>query len=94
MSVLRTGAGLVLIDTSNYRAREKTFAAVRAFDGAPLDAAIYTHGHADHACGMPPFPASHSHSTHCQRPVATGVLERKIHSGSPLGGSGLCQWPL
>jgi alkyl sulfatase BDS1-like metallo-beta-lactamase superfamily hydrolase len=55
VSVLRTGAGLVLIDTSNYQARAKTFAAVRAIDPAPVHAAIYTHGHADHACGMPPF---------------------------------------
>jgi glyoxylase-like metal-dependent hydrolase (beta-lactamase superfamily II) len=57
VSVLRTGAGLVLIDTSNYRARDRTFAAVRAIDPAPVHAAIYTHGHADHACGMPPFVA-------------------------------------
>ena len=55
VSVLRTGAGLVLIDTSNYQARARTFAAVRAIDPAPVHAAIYTHGHADHACGMPPF---------------------------------------
>ena len=55
VSVLRTGAGLVLVDTSNYRARAKTFAAVRAIDPAALHAAVYTHGHADHACGMPPF---------------------------------------
>ena len=57
VSILRTAAGLVLIDTSNYRARERTFAAVRTVDPAPLHAAIYTHGHADHACGMPPFLA-------------------------------------
>jgi alkyl sulfatase BDS1-like metallo-beta-lactamase superfamily hydrolase len=25
--------------------------------GAPLHAAIYTHGHVDHACGLPPFLA-------------------------------------
>ena len=55
VSVLRTGDGLVLVDTSNYRAREKTFAAVRAIDPARVHSAIYTHGHADHACGMPPF---------------------------------------
>jgi alkyl sulfatase BDS1-like metallo-beta-lactamase superfamily hydrolase len=55
VSVLRTRDGLLLIDTSNYRAREKTFAAVRAIDPAILHSAIYTHGHADHACGMPPF---------------------------------------
>jgi alkyl sulfatase BDS1-like metallo-beta-lactamase superfamily hydrolase len=43
------------MDTSNYAAREKTFALVRKVDPAPLFAAIYTHGHADHACGLPPF---------------------------------------
>lgn len=55
VSVLRTQAGLVLVDTSNYQARAKTFAAVRIIDPAPLHAAVYTHGHADHACGLPPF---------------------------------------
>src|SRR5262245_7268036 len=55
VTVLRTQAGLVLIDTSNYAARARTFAAVRGIDPAPLHAAIYTHGHADHACGLPPF---------------------------------------
>jgi alkyl sulfatase BDS1-like metallo-beta-lactamase superfamily hydrolase len=57
VTVIRTGAGLVLIDTSNYAARERTFAAVRAIDPGPVFAAIYTHGHADHALGMPPFLA-------------------------------------
>src|SRR3990172_723056 len=57
VTVLRTGAGLVLVDTSNYVAREKTFAAVRAIDPAPVHTAVYTHGHADHALGLPPLPA-------------------------------------
>ena len=57
VTALRTDAGLVLIDTGNYRARDKTFAAVRGWDGAPLTAAVYTHGHVDHACGLPPFLA-------------------------------------
>ena len=57
MTVVRTRAGLVLIDTSNYAAREKTFALVRSVDAAPVFAAIYTHGHADHALGLPPFLA-------------------------------------
>ena len=55
VTALRTDAGLVLVDTGNYRARDKTFAAVRGWDGAPLAAAVYTHGHVDHACGLPPF---------------------------------------
>ena len=57
MTVVRTGAGLVLIDTSNYAARDRTFALVRSVDPAPVFAAIYTHGHADHALGLPPFLA-------------------------------------
>lgn len=57
MTLLRTGLGPVLIDTSNYAARERTFALVCALDPRPLHAAIYTHGHADHALGLPPFLA-------------------------------------
>jgi alkyl sulfatase BDS1-like metallo-beta-lactamase superfamily hydrolase len=57
VTVIRTGAGLVLVDTANYAARDRTFALVRSVDRAPVFAAIYTHGHADHALGMPPFLA-------------------------------------
>jgi glyoxylase-like metal-dependent hydrolase (beta-lactamase superfamily II) len=57
VTLLRTGDGLVLIDTSNYAARDRTFALVRSLDRRPLFAAIYTHGHADHALGLPPFLA-------------------------------------
>jgi glyoxylase-like metal-dependent hydrolase (beta-lactamase superfamily II) len=57
ITVVRTGAGLVLIDTSNYAARDRTFALVRSVSDAPVFAAIYTHGHADHALGLPPFLA-------------------------------------
>ena len=57
VTVVRTGAGLVLIDTANYAARDRTFASVRAIDPGPIHAAIYTHGHADHAFGLPPFLA-------------------------------------
>src|SRR5207237_10049871 len=54
-TALRTAGGLVLVDTGNYRARDKTFAAVRGWDARPLATAVYTHGHVDHACGLPPF---------------------------------------
>jgi alkyl sulfatase BDS1-like metallo-beta-lactamase superfamily hydrolase len=57
VTAIRTAAGLLLVDTGNFRTRDKTFATVRAWDGAPLAAAIYTHGHLDHACGLPPFLA-------------------------------------
>ena len=57
VTVVRAEGRLVLVDTANYVARDRTFAAVRAIDPAPVHAAIYTHGHADHAFGLPPFLA-------------------------------------
>jgi alkyl sulfatase BDS1-like metallo-beta-lactamase superfamily hydrolase len=57
VTAVRAGDGLVLIDTGSHAARAKTFAALRALDPSPLHAAIYTHGHADHALGLPPFLA-------------------------------------
>jgi len=57
VSVLRTGEGLVMIDTGAWLGRDKTFELVRRIDPARLHTAIYTHGHADHAFGLPPFLA-------------------------------------
>ena len=57
VTVVRTRRGLLLVDTANYAARDRTFASVRAIDPGPIHAAIYTHGHADHAFGLPPFLA-------------------------------------
>jgi alkyl sulfatase BDS1-like metallo-beta-lactamase superfamily hydrolase len=71
MTLLRTGAGPVLIDTSNYAARERTFGLVRSLDVAPLFAAIYTHGHADHALGLPPFLAE-ARTRGWRRPAIVG----------------------
>src|SRR5262245_21503840 len=55
VTVIRTTAGLVLVDTGSYASRARTFTAVRAVDRRPVHAAVYTHGHVDHACGLPPF---------------------------------------
>src|SRR5215471_21585000 len=52
VTVIRTTAGLVLVDTGSYASRARTFAAVRAVDRRPVHAAVYTHGHVDHACGL------------------------------------------
>jgi alkyl sulfatase BDS1-like metallo-beta-lactamase superfamily hydrolase len=57
VTVVRASTGLVLIDTANYAARERTWTLVRSVDAAPVFAAVYTHGHADHALGLPPFLA-------------------------------------
>ncbi len=55
ISVLRTGEGLVMIDTGSWLGRRENHALVRRIDAARLHSAIYTHGHADHAFGLPPF---------------------------------------
>jgi len=57
VSVLRTREGLVMVDTGAWLGRDRTFALVRRIDPARLHTAIYTHGHADHAFGLPPFLA-------------------------------------
>lgn len=57
VTALSTEAGLVLVDTGNYAARAKTFEMVRGWSAERVAAAVYTHGHVDHACGLPPFLA-------------------------------------
>jgi alkyl sulfatase BDS1-like metallo-beta-lactamase superfamily hydrolase len=57
ITALRTEEGLALIDTGTYHPaqHEQSFEAVRAWNPDPLRTAIYTHGHVDHAYGLPPF---------------------------------------
>lgn len=59
LAVVRTDAGAVLIDTGSFLppAQRKQFRAVRTWSTERIHTAIYTHGHADHAYGMPPFLA-------------------------------------
>jgi alkyl sulfatase BDS1-like metallo-beta-lactamase superfamily hydrolase len=49
----------LLIDTGSYHpaSHKLSFEAVRRWSGARVCAAIYTHGHVDHAYGLPPFLA-------------------------------------
>lgn len=56
---VRTDAGLMLIDTGSFLAAsyERSHAGIRKHIPDPLHTAIYTHGHIDHAYGLPPFLA-------------------------------------
>jgi len=59
--VVKTAEGLVLIDTGSYNPLLHTgvFQKIRAWSADRVRLAIYTHGHADHAYGLPPFLREH-----------------------------------
>jgi alkyl sulfatase BDS1-like metallo-beta-lactamase superfamily hydrolase len=50
-TAIRTGAGLVLVDTGSRETASQTIAALRRWDESPVHAVIYTHGHIDHSWG-------------------------------------------
>ncbi len=52
VTVIRTAAGLVFIDTAKPDTAGKTLAAVRRWDNSPVHTVIYTHGHIDHTSGI------------------------------------------
>ena len=68
---VRTEEGLVLVDTGAYFNQDATLAMVRKFAPDRVHTAIYTHGHVDHACGMPAFVAEAQHR-HLARPRVVG----------------------
>lgn len=57
VTAVKTGEGLVLVDTGSYHpvSHKISFDAVRRWNGERVHTAIYTHGHVDHAYGLPPF---------------------------------------
>jgi alkyl sulfatase BDS1-like metallo-beta-lactamase superfamily hydrolase len=52
VTVIRTSAGLVFIDTAKPDTAAQTLAAVRRWDDGPVHTVIYTHGHIDHTSGI------------------------------------------
>ena len=59
---VKTEEGLVLVDTGAYFNAAATVEMVRKFARDRVHTAIYTHGHVDHACGMPAFIAEAQHN--------------------------------
>ena len=55
VTALDTGDGLMLFDTGSPMTARVVHGEVRRWRAAPLAAAVYTHGHVDHAMGMPPW---------------------------------------
>jgi len=57
VTAVKTDDGLVLVDTGSFhpRAHKLSFDAVRCWNPARVHTAVYTHGHVDHAYGLPPF---------------------------------------
>ncbi|WP_439497937.1 alkyl sulfatase dimerization domain-containing protein [Bosea sp. (in: a-proteobacteria)] len=52
VTVIRTAAGLVFIDTAKPDTADQTLATVRGWDDGPIHTVIYTHGHIDHTSGI------------------------------------------
>lgn len=54
---IKTGDGLVVVDTSGRNHGETVVAAMRTWDESPVRNVVYTHGHFDHVGGMPSYDA-------------------------------------
>jgi alkyl sulfatase BDS1-like metallo-beta-lactamase superfamily hydrolase len=55
VTALRTGDGLVLVDTGSAPLAAHVHGQVRRYDPGPLHTAVYSHGHIDHVFGVPLF---------------------------------------
>lgn len=55
VTAVRTGEGLVLVDTGSAPLAQHVHSQVRRFDPAPLHTAVYSHGHIDHVFGVQVF---------------------------------------
>lgn len=70
-TAVKTAEGLVLIDTGAYFNQRGTIEMVRRHWPDRVNTAIYTHGHVDHACGMPAF-AAEAQQNRVARPRVVG----------------------
>jgi alkyl sulfatase BDS1-like metallo-beta-lactamase superfamily hydrolase len=57
VSAVRTGDGLLLVDTGSQVFAQQVHDAVRTWDRSRLHTAVYSHGHVDHVFGVPLFEA-------------------------------------
>jgi alkyl sulfatase BDS1-like metallo-beta-lactamase superfamily hydrolase len=71
VTAIRTGEGLVLVDTGAYFNQAATIELLRRYSPDRVNTAIYTHGHVDHACGMPALVAE-AQKNHVARPRVVG----------------------
>ncbi len=69
--VVRTGEGLVCVDTSNARVGGLVVEAVRSWSSDPFASLVYTHGHIDHVGGSGAFVADAERRGHA-RPTVVG----------------------
>jgi alkyl sulfatase BDS1-like metallo-beta-lactamase superfamily hydrolase len=80
VTVIRTVAGLVFIDTAKPDTAAQTLAAVRRWDDSPVHTVIYTHGHIDHTSGITLIDAE-ADARGLARPriVAHRNVQRRLH---------------
>ncbi len=71
VTAVKTREGLVLVDTGAYFNQAATIDLLRRYSPDRVNTAIYTHGHVDHACGMPALVAE-AQKNHVARPRVVG----------------------
>jgi alkyl sulfatase BDS1-like metallo-beta-lactamase superfamily hydrolase len=105
--IRETDEGLIIVDPAAYFDVDAKFEAVRSVTGARLHTAIYTHGHVDHAFGVPryaeearangwPLPLAIAHEAvlpRFQRYLATVDWNAIINLRQFRGGTGEPMWP-
>jgi alkyl sulfatase BDS1-like metallo-beta-lactamase superfamily hydrolase len=69
ITAVKTDAGVVLIDTGSFHpvSQQRSYEKIRSWSAEPVHTAVYTHGHVDHAYGLPPFLREH-HERGWKRP--------------------------